>query len=147
MEIILNTEFLIAQVNNEESLIHLEWYPRSAELSEEAYKIILLQLSDYVLSHNLKYWLGNTKNFAFSIPPDLQNWTSGTFTSRLMKAGMQKMALVIPNEYSSNLSVQQTMNKIENVAFGKKFQTRYFKNEEDALKWLLEEIPESLKSK
>ncbi len=145
MEIILNTEFLIAQVGQKESLIHLEWYPRSAELSEEAYKIILLQLSDFVLSQNIQFWLGNTKNFGFAIPPDLQEWTSGTFTSRLIKSGLQKMALLIPSSYVANLAVQQTVAHMENVLLGKKLQICYFDKVEDAYKWLIEDIPEILK--
>lgn len=147
MEIILNTEFLTAQVDHETSLIYLEWFPQSAELSEEAYKVILLQLSNYILNEGIQYWLGDTQNFAFSISPELQKWTRDTCTPRLVKAGLKKMALVIPKEFASNLAVQQTVEEMEMFVNTKVFSTRYFDKLEDAQKWLKEDAPEGLAPK
>ncbi|MEO1655176.1 MAG: hypothetical protein AAFU64_16640, partial [Bacteroidota bacterium] len=133
---IIKNDYLEAAFKPEAQLIQVKWFPESKFMSEETYREILLKLSSYVLTHQVKCWLGDTKEFAYIISPELQAWTSDTFTKELLEAGLEKMALIIPTAFIANLGVQQTVEEMENRTAQDSIETRYFDNYEDAQHWI-----------
>ncbi|WP_250632609.1 hypothetical protein [Rhodoflexus caldus] len=135
MTTLLDNRFVKVQLDEARNLLWLEWLPSTADMSEEDYKTILMQLADFVSEHQVKYWLGDTLHFTYVIVPALQEWTAKTFNTRLATTGLQKMALIIPRELIANLSVEQTTDDMEATDMGK-FTVKYFDNTESAVQWL-----------
>lgn len=135
MTTLLDNRFVKVQFDEARHLLWLEWMPSTADMSEEDYKTILMQLADLVSEHQVKYWLGDTLNFAYVIVPALQEWTAKTFNTQLATTGLQKMALIIPRELIANLSVEQTTDDMEATDMSK-FTVKYFDNTESAVQWL-----------
>lgn len=135
MTTLLNNRFVKVELDEAQHLLWLEWMPQTADMSEDEYKTLLMQLADFVSEYQVKYWLGDTLNFAYVIVPALQEWTAVEFNTRLAATNLQKMALIIPKEIIVSLSVEQTTDDMEatNVS---KFTVKYFDNTESAVQWL-----------
>lgn len=130
------TKFLSIQHNEHSQTVEIKWFPETSEMTDGEYKEILDSLASLVENHRIVKWLGDTRSFAFTIAPHLQEWTALNFNSRLLKSGLKKMALIIPEEFISNLAVQQTVEEMEALGKENQFVTRYFDNLTDAKKWL-----------
>lgn len=135
MTTLLNNRFVKVELDEAQHLLWLEWMPQTADMSEDEYKEILMTLVEFVNRHQVKYWLGDTLNFAYVIVPDLQEWTAVEFNTRLAATNLQKMALIIPKELIANLSVEQTTDDMEATEMGK-FTVQYFDNTDKAVQWL-----------
>jgi hypothetical protein len=137
MTTLLDNHFLKVTLDEAQHLLWLEWTAQTANMSEEEYKTILMQLATFVSDYQVKYWLGNTLNFAYIIVPELQEWTATEFNTRLAATNLQKMALIIPKELIVNISVEQTVDDMEATETGT-FDVQYFDSTEKALQWLAE---------
>lgn len=135
MTTLLNNRFVKVELDEAQHLLWLEWMPKTADMSEDEYKEILITLVEFVNRHQVKYWLGDTLHFAYVIVPDLQEWTAVEFNTRLAATNLQKMALIIPKELIANLSVEQTTDDMEATDMGK-FTVQYFDNTDKAVQWL-----------
>lgn len=133
-----SNRFMEASYNKDTSLLVIRWLPETYQMSEETYRSTFMQIADFIAEHKVQLWMGYTKNFAFIIPPELQEWTAGEFNQKLKQAGLKKMAMIMPSDYIASLSVQQSVKEMENQKDEGVFETSYFDNPEQAQKWLLE---------
>ena len=77
----------------------------------------------------------HSKNFEFTISPEIQKWIDEKIFPRYIKAGVKKFAYIMSSDMVAQLSIEQTM---EEQQASQGFQTNYFDNEADARKWLLD---------
>lgn len=133
-----SNRFLEAQFTADNSLLTVTWLPSTYEMSEEEYKNVFMEIADYIDANQVQRWMGYTKDFAFVVSPELQEWSAGEFNQKLIKAGLQKMAIIIPADYIANLGVQQSISEMEQQREEMSFETRYFDNPEQAKAWLLD---------
>lgn len=122
----------------ESALLTLHWLPSTYEMLIEEYKSTLLEIADFIELAHIQQWLGYAENFAFVIPPELQEWTAGEFNQQLVKAGLKKMAIVVPADYIAHLGVQQSVSEMEKARDEDTFETKYFDNPEEAKHWVTE---------
>lgn len=134
---LLTNEFVEVKMIESQSLLDLRWTPETINLTEEKFKSILLELAGMVEKHQITRWLGHTKEFGYITDPGVQEWTAGEFNQRLVKAGLEKMALIIATEFIANLAMQQTVEEMDKNRKEGTFKTRYFDDPEQATQWLL----------
>ncbi|OJJ23239.1 hypothetical protein BKI52_02475 [marine bacterium AO1-C] len=120
------------------SLLTIRWLPVTYEMSEDEYRSIFMEIADFIADYKIQRWMGYTKDFAFIVTPELQEWTAGEFNQKLVQAGLQKMAMIIPTDYIANLAVQQSVGEMEKQQNEETFETRYFDNPAQAKTWLTE---------
>ncbi|HAS41504.1 MAG TPA: hypothetical protein DCS93_13565 [Microscillaceae bacterium] len=135
---ILSNRFIEGHLDQEKSLLTVHWFPSTYDLKVQEYKDIVLEIADLIREKRIKHWMGYSKDFAFVITPELQEWISGEFNQKLIEGGLQKMAIIIPADYIANLSVQQAVGEMEKRQQEGDYQTRYFDNPEQAEAWLME---------
>ena len=63
---------------------------------------------------------------------EMQEWTNKEIFPRYENI-IKRMAFLVPTELFTQVSVEQTMDE----STGQKFVQKYFENEDDAVKWLL----------
>jgi len=131
-----NNKYLEIHFHTETKTIELKWFSETTNMDENDYKRILLRLAGFVEQYKAKKWLGDTSQFAFPINPQLQEWTALEFNSKLVKTGLQKMALVLPEEFISQLSVGQTVDEMEVKGHENQFITNHFSDVTSAKAWL-----------
>ncbi len=71
----------------------------------------------------------------FIIIPKIQEWFVTDIFTAYENAGVKRNAFVESEEIFISISIEQTIEENENSTF----ETMYFDNENDAMKWLLKE--------
>jgi len=137
-ETAFTNHFLNAFLDQDNALLSIKWLPSTYEMSAENFQSIFTNIAEFIEKHNVKYWMGYTKDFAFIVPPDLQEWAAQEFNQRVLRAGLKKMALIVPSDIVANVSVKQSIEEMEKHQDLEAIETRYFDNPEQAREWLLE---------
>ncbi|OJJ17748.1 hypothetical protein BKI52_28200 [marine bacterium AO1-C] len=116
------------------AIMHNEWMEDSIQMDEEDFKSELLHLVRCVAENPVERQLIDTLNFRFIVSPQLQAWTDVEVTKKNKMNGVKKVALIMPQEYITQLSVQQALSEKE----AKSLDTRFFSDMEEAKGWLLD---------
>lgn len=103
------------------------------DMSWEDFQTELLTQVQLAQKYNPNYYFFDTRNFDFTITPDMQDWIDNNVFTEFVEAGVSKYAYLVSKEYISQLSIELLMD--ETIA--KYFETSYFANEEEAKTWLL----------
>lgn len=132
----LRNTYVIADWDEENALIVLNWTYETRYMQETNFKEILLQAADFVEKNKVKYWLANTKDFDYIVEPDIQEWSAGAFNQQLIAAGLEKMAVILPEAYFTQISVQQATDEMAQGQTDAVFQFSYFADVDKAVNWL-----------
>lgn len=120
--------FVKIEVEEENQSIIMSW---SGSFTSELYREAMDYSLDLVASKNLKYWLTNSSNIGL-IKPEDQNWTSQTLLPRLSELGVEKVAIIVPDDLNSHMAIASIMvNGKESITFD----MHYFVKKEDAAEW------------
>ncbi|MDW7694781.1 hypothetical protein R9C00_08510 [Flammeovirgaceae bacterium SG7u.111] len=134
MELTKN-KFVKASYEESKSLLTVTWLPETANMTGDDYKDVINLILDFFKEYTIKNWLGDTKKFAFPIVPELQEWFAHEINPQLIKLGLQRIAMVVPEDLIAQLAVDQALDEMdENKSEGKVI-SKYFDNLEDAKKW------------
>jgi hypothetical protein len=140
MATLIKNEYLTVTWNQPHQLIVLDWTPKTYHMNDDEFKQNMNQISHFVQQYQIKHFLANTVAFDYVITPDVQDWVASVFNLKLMQAGLQKMAVVMPLDYFTQTSVQQTLKEMEKQNQGRAFESLYFGDLQLAHNWLLESI-------
>lgn len=133
---ILQNKFVKITLDTNKSLAHAIWENTTENMTDEEYKNTFSHIGDIYIKHGVKRWLGDAFNFLKVVTPDLQEWAAKELNPKLLTAGLEKMALVLPSDFIAGLSVEQSVDDMsEKNPNG--FHTKYFDNLEEARNWLL----------
>lgn len=115
------------------SLIVSRWDENSSELTNEVYKTEMETYTQFVEKYNATKALVDCFKFGFTISVNIQEWTNENMFPRIRAVGQDRVAILMPEEIITQLSLEQVMEE----ANGLNFSTNYFSNEPEARKWLL----------
>lgn len=134
METIHNSQFIKIDYDSQKSLFIFHFSNMGDMTNSQFEKELEIQakLSE---TYNPKGFLFHSKNFEFTISPEIQKWIDEKIFPRYIKAGVKKFAYIMSSDMVAQLSIEQTM---EEQQASQGFQTNYFDNEADARKWLLD---------
>lgn len=108
------------------------WNPNTSIMTDEEYIEILkenIQVSK--ANHQVKYILADMRQFAYTMGTEVQAWVLENYGVGMKDAGILRMAIVMPNDFIANLSVEQAVDESK-----KEVPVNYFSNFEDAENWL-----------
>lgn len=126
MEVYKSEYWIILYEQESELLIQL-WSSNTQNMSTDFFKSELKAYLEIVEEYKPKRLLSYSPNFNYSITPKEQEWINKNIP-RTFVLGLRYVAVVIPQEFIANLSVQQTMEEQE----ASKLLTRYFDDKEQA---------------
>ena len=119
----------------DDRLLKVIWFAESKNMTVEDFKLHQKLQTNIIIERSYKYMLVNSLDFAFPISPDIQKWLDETQLKKAANYGLKRIAILVPTDLFSGISVEQTMSS--DVA--KQFSTAYFKDEMEAKAWLFEE--------
>ena len=131
-------KYLDVYYNQDLRLIEYYWKEATEDMTEAEYRMILLDLTDEVDEKvksgawMLDSFLLDNQNFLFVMSPKLQEWHTRKITSVATTWGAKKVAIVMSEEFASQMSIEQTMEEDKKA----NSLTRYFDNMEEAKEWL-----------
>lgn len=129
------TEFMTLEFDTENSVLNTLWSPETESMTDEEYMEVFQNLSNSIRNHKIKYWLGDTRAFKKTVSPELQEWYAKEIMPELIEAGLEKIALIAPEEFIAGLSVEQSIDEIL-MANGNKLTIQYFDNMQEARDWV-----------
>lgn len=119
----------------EHNIVEQVWKPASIDMTEEEFKSVMLKYRDALLQHKPKGVLPVMKEMQFTVTPDIQEWIDREVNIPAVKVGVRCGAFVMPVDFFSHVSVEQTM-EVESI---NQFPLRYFSTREEAIAWLDEQ--------
>ncbi len=128
---ILENQYFKAFLDKSNDLIRVIWFPESEHGTAKEF----IELNNSLFrAIKVKRLFSDLREFNFPIVPHLQldivKYTSKT----LIEAGVEKIAILIPNDIFTMVSVSQTIDEIEdNIGF----QIDFFEDEKKATEWIL----------
>jgi hypothetical protein len=99
-------------------------------VSENDYKEGLNKMIDFYIEKKVSKWIANLSKME-AISPELQEWANNDWFPRALKAGVQYMAIIVPEDVFNQFAVENIMTKV-----GEALTTHYFSNVDDAKKWI-----------
>jgi len=130
---IYHDDFWTISFDNEHSIITAEWSENSLNLTDDIYKLKMEKYTQFIEQYKAQKALANCLKLGFVISPSVQEWTNNVLFPRILAVGQHSVAVVLPNEFITQLSLEQILEEEK----GQKFVSRYFDNAQDARTWLI----------
>lgn len=122
---VLDTDF-----DPEKGIFLNSW--KGVEMEDEDFKRVMAKVAGLALEYKPKGILVDTRQFAFTISPELQEWYNENIVPQHLQAGVASMAFVMSKEIIAQMSIEQTME--EDSAQSQ--QTNFFDDLDEAKTWL-----------
>lgn len=133
MDIIFQNQYITMYVDQDKSLINDVWQPTSDTMSLNEFKEILTIWKDCIIQNKLSKSLIDARTMAFVIDPEIQGWIAEEINTPARKAGLQKVATLLPSSIFEKVALEQTMSELEEI---EGFQRKMFDDEALAKEWL-----------
>lgn len=105
----------------------------SQKMTDDIYRDEMLNYAQLVEKFRPKFLLVDSHNFEYVISTQMQHWTNEVVFPRVKAAGLQKVAITVPPNIYTQLSLEKTMTEPQ----AEYFITQYFSNRGDAVNWLI----------
>ena len=142
MERIFKNEFIDASWDASQDFLFIKWFPTTTDMSEDQYTSTILTITEIIQDKGIRKWLGEATEYAYTISNELQEWLSQDINKAWVYAGLEKMAIIVPTDYITQISVQLSIEEIEENQVTQKFDTQYFDELQQALDWLEVSTPQ-----
>ncbi|MCS6968960.1 MAG: hypothetical protein RMJ44_11420 [Cytophagales bacterium] len=112
--------------------LHFVFQPYSRLMTKEEYLQELKHYIALVQQYCPKAILADTRDFGFTITPDIQDFINKNILLTYESIGVTKHAILTSKDLFAQISIEQTME--ENLK--PCYQNRYFADEQEAFAWL-----------
>ncbi len=119
---------------NDTKILSVEWFSENENMSEEEYKKASVSVPVYAENNGATKILINAINSKYIVTPEIQDWVNKNTVPKFLQIGVEKLAILLPAELFSHVSVEQIIDDTSEVA---KKRILYFDNEQKAKEWLL----------
>jgi hypothetical protein len=102
-------------------------------MTQEDFVEILNFILDTVSQKEAKFYLVNMQSLFFPIDPDFQKWMAEVYTPHLLSSKLKKYAIVIPDDFVTQLSTHQTEEEVR--VHNPRTNFRLFRTEAEARQW------------
>lgn len=127
------TDFQKIDFDVTNAVLKQTWLSSTSKMTVDEYQVEQLKMLNLVKDNKAKALLANTKNFDFTIDPDMQLWTSETINEGMFKAGIKKVAFIVTSDIFSQVSIEQTQDENPDDCF----ELQYFEDAEEGFNWLI----------
>jgi len=136
MKTLFENKFACIMLDPTQSVIEMKWFPSTDYATQEDFKAWNREVVRHIQEHQPKRMLANTKDYKFTITPDLQEWSIIHIFEPMTAAGVQKLAMIVSSDLFPQVSLEQFVEEYQ----GKQLTTKYFEEVQDAYKWLIYEV-------
>jgi hypothetical protein len=122
--------------HDDKALVEYLFNASTAFMKPQEYIDELKVFIEVVRKHKPKAVIGDMKEFAFPITPDIQEWVDKNLFTVYGEIDFKKIAILFSEEMIAQLSIEQTMEE-SSVAT---FQTAFYSTYEEAAEWVSDVI-------
>lgn len=132
MESIYNSPVWTIHWHPEAKCIQFVFQRYTEKMGQEEYIQELKGFIELVKEHQPKSIYADTREFYFTIVPDIQDFINENILALYSEIGVEQHAILVSPDIFAAVSVEQTMEEDEKPSY----ENRYFESEEDANAWL-----------
>lgn len=136
MEKLYESEFVSHFMVSETALLKSIWKDNTINMEAEQFTEECKEQINIFKTYNAKKLYSDSRKFMFSISPEQQEWLDNNLLPQLIEAGIDKWALIYPEEFITQLSVDQLFDEENSQTVN----INFFSDETKALTWLNESI-------
>jgi len=119
--------------DEEAKVIKSVWSENTAKFEEHDFRERLHREIEILAEYRPHGYIADTRNFYFTIAPDLQAWISENITAKYADAGVARIAFISSEEFISQLSIEQSTAPIQGEY---NIPQAFFDEEKEAIAWL-----------
>lgn len=112
--------------------LHFIFQPYTKSMSRQEYLQELERYIAFTKQYRPKSIYADTREFYFTIAPDLQEYINKNILELYGIIGVKKHAILVSQDIFSALSIEQTMDENSQASYT----NRYFESPQEAEKWL-----------
>ncbi|MCC5946338.1 MAG: hypothetical protein JJT94_15510 [Bernardetiaceae bacterium] len=109
------------------------WKAATEDMEESDYKKTVEDMAAVVASYNPVKMIADTRDYAFVVTPDLQEWSGEAYFRKCVEAGLAQIAFIVPEDIFTQVSIEQMMS--EDIA--SQLTTSFFSNIKEAEEWIV----------
>lgn len=129
---VFKSKFLTVSYNPKNQILKAVWDPATQQMTDTDFQEnIQTGIWKNIEHYKPIGFIGDTRQFLFIIAPELQEWY-GTSISSIFGKYTKKIAMIMSQDFISQLSVEQTIEEDNQSGFV----TKYVSSETEALIWL-----------
>lgn len=133
---IIATHFFTIEFDPEMRCMYHTASPHTIDMGKDEFKKGFTISIEAVEKYRPVSYISDVRQQLMPIGPDLQIWIAENVYPRWAAAGLQKLAVVVPEDLISTLSIEQTVEEIEErTSFQMAYAVQYFTSLEEAMKW------------
>ncbi len=136
MELYKNVFFSLTFDQANSILIYVG-FAQSMFMTDDETKAGFLKSCEFMEQYRPDYYLSDTRQQKLVLDPDMQEWIAQHVYPRWHRAGLKKLAVVIPEEMVANISLHQAVDEIAEVKVGDTYEIQFFDSTATAKEWLL----------
>lgn len=130
---IYSDNFINIVFTEDNNILTSTWFTKTEIATDDDFKEWNFKLVETVKEFQPKTMLADTRNYFFTITPELQTWSIENIFNPFYNAGLRKIALLVSPELFAQVSLEQFIDENKKDAL----QTQYFDNLKNAQNWLL----------
>jgi len=129
---IFKSKFLTVSYNPKNQILKAVWDPATQQMTDADFRENIQEGVWKNIEHYKPIgFIGDTRQFLFIIAPELQEWYGANISS-VFGRYTKKIAMIMSQDFISQLSVEQTIEEDNQSGFV----TKYVSSETEALIWL-----------
>jgi hypothetical protein len=109
MQILLTNKFVTFEYHKDKSLIFYYWTTSTEKVEWVDFQDIMLQFKAFLIEHKPANVLADFKDFLFIISESQQQWVDIEVNGTALENGLQKLAMIIPNDAYTHISLELVM--------------------------------------
>ncbi|EAY27558.1 hypothetical protein M23134_02805 [Microscilla marina ATCC 23134] len=114
------------------AVLSVDWQEGSKWLNNQGFRESAERATAFVEQRQPKYLLINARKLNFIIVPELQEWYQKNIIPKYVKAGLEKIGVVLTGEFVADLAIKQVFS--EKITL-KNMQIKYFTSSDEVPEW------------
>ncbi len=132
MEKLYESEFVSHFMVNKEGILKSVWKDYTAQMNAEQFVAECKEQIHLFASNNASKLYSDSRSFNYPISPDQQAWLDNELLPQLIASGITKWALIYPEEFIAQLSVNQLLEEENSQTVN----INFFSSTNEAEEWL-----------
>ena len=131
---VFKSKYLQIEYDAKNNICIANWTEKTEKASHKEFKEWNIELVNKIQEKKPNGLLANTLDYKFIIDIELQEWSVSNVFEQFAKAGLTKIAMIVPKELIAEMSLEQFADEHKEETI----ETKYFDNKTLAKKWLVE---------
>lgn len=131
MKEVFKNDYITIFHNKDANIITSKWNAKTINMSESDFKKSHMGIVDAIVNSRSSAVIGDAREFAFSIVPNIQEWILYETFPVMIGAGLKKIAMIVSPDVFSQITVEQSLSE----QGASPLTIKYFEENAEAMSW------------